>query len=432
MTSTSHSFIDGVRRSRLPNGLTFLMREDHGVPIVTSMIWYKVGSRYESPGCTGMSHFLEHMMFKGTSRYQKGEIDYLTMRQGGNSNAFTSHDYTAYYFSFASDRWWQALEIEADRMRNNLFEAEEFELEKQVIIEELKMDLDTPWGALRHAVEFQSFERHPYKYPVIGLHEDLAALTLERMIEFYNRFYLPNNAILVMAGDFKTEEAMKRVEELFGPIEAGEVPQVSTQPERRQPPPKRLEIKKPSHVSRMLLTFSAPSVRETDHYAMQLVDKILSQGKLSRFYQRLVERERIASLVSAEFGETFDPYLFFVRVELQENVSAARAEDVIFQEVESLAGQLPSEQEMLRAKNLCITEFLEDFETTLGQAAQLGLMETLDRYEYWLTYADRIRSVTTEEVRDVARRYLSPQQATIGIALHGATEQIPVSADQSE
>lgn len=419
----------GVERHRLGNGLTILTREDHTVPVVSTMLWYRVGSRNETPGTTGISHFLEHMMFKGTDRYDKGEIDYITTRNGGSNNAFTSNDYTAYYFNFASDRWQQALEIEANRMRNNRFDPHEFELEKQVVLEELKMDLDTPWGALRQAVEINSFEHHPYKYPVIGLYEDLVRITLDKMVDHYQRFYSPNNAILVIVGDFHRDEALKRIEEFFGALSPGQLCQPVTEPELRRSAQRRVEIRKPTHVPRMLLAFPSPSIRQREHYAVEILDNVLSEGKLGRFYQRLVEKERLASVITTEFNETIDPYLFFVRAELQENADVNRVEAVIFEEIEKLRQERISERELKRAKNQCIMQTLADFETSLGQAAQLGLLETLDRFEYWQSYREKILSLTAEEVRNTAEPYWSADQATVGIILNDGSEQISVPAE---
>ncbi|MDA2927125.1 insulinase family protein [Acidobacteria bacterium AH-259-G07] len=397
------------------NGLTILTREDHAVPIVCTMVWYRVGSRFERPGITGISHFLEHMMFKGTERYQKGEIDCVTARQGGSNNAFTSNDYTAYYFIFASDRWWPALEIEADRMRNNLFDPQEFELERRVILEELKMELDNPWGALRQAVEIHSFETHPYRFPVIGIYEDLLSITPEQMIEHYHRFYSPTNATLVLVGDFHTEEVLQRVEQLFGHLPQGEVPSPVTVLERRRTTQIRLELKRPTHIPRMFIAFPAPSVRQKEHYALHILDKILSEGKLSRLYRRLIEGERVASLVTTEFFETYDPYLFFIRVALHQGMDLGRVEALIFDEIARLGQTMVSERELRRAKNQCLTQLLSSFETTLDQAIQLGLMETHERYQYWSDYAQQINQLTAEEIRGVAEEYWTPEQATVGI-----------------
>ena len=341
------------------------------------------------------------------------------MRSGGSNNAFTSNDYTAYYFDFASDRWWQALEIEASRMRNNQFDPQEFELEKQVVIEELKMELDTPWGILRQSVELNSFEQHPYRYPVVGLQEDLLQIGVDEMSQYYERFYAPNNATLVVVGDIDTGETLERVGELFESIPTSGLCEIVTPAEKPREGQKRVSVDRPTHVPRMLVTFPAPSVRQREHYAMEILDRIFSDGKLSRLYRRLVERERVASLVGAEFEETFDPYLYCIRLELQENADLTKTEEVLFEEIEKLRQDLVSAPELARAKNQCITQFLEGFETTLGQAMQLGLLQTLDRVEYWHSYAQKILNIEAEEVRSVAARCWSPARATVGTLANG-------------
>ncbi len=404
-----------MQRRLLPNGLTVLTCEDHSVPIVTTMIWYRVGSRYEVPGITGISHFLEHMMFKGTERYGKGEIDYITTVNGGANNAFTSRDYTAYYFSFASDRWQSALEIEADRMCHNLFDSEEFELERQVILEELWMELDSPWGALRDAVETRAFAVHPYRYPVIGKKEDLESLTLDRMIDFYRAYYSPANAILCICGDFESEEAFGRIQETFGGIPGQAVPILKTEAEPPRAEQVRLRLERPTNLERLLIAFPAPAVYEPEHFSVQILDKILSEGKLARLYHRLIEEARVASLVSTEFDDTVDPYLFFVRAELQPGSRATDAESLLFEELRRLEDAGPSEEEVERARNQCLTELLGDFETTIDQSVQLGLMETLLHFEYWNDYPAKIAAVDPSRVVEVVRKYFRPEQATVGI-----------------
>src|SRR6266581_3531881 len=215
---------EDVRRTVLNNGLIVLTKEVHTSPIVTSMIWYRVGSRNEELGHTGKSHFLEHMLFKGTERFKKGEIDLLTLKNGGANNAFTSHDFTAYYFNFASDRWEVALEIEADRMVNCTFEADEFEAEKKVVIEELKGNLDSPWGLLLQELDAAAYKVHPYRNPIVGWLQDVERATAEQQQAYYHRYYHPNNATLVISGDFDTDAVLKNVDRAFSSIAAGPQP----------------------------------------------------------------------------------------------------------------------------------------------------------------------------------------------------------------
>ena len=417
------AFIQGIQHHQLKNGLTILTREDHTAPIVSTMIWYRVGSRFEKPGITGISHFLEHMMFKGTQRYERGTIDSVTASRGGSNNAFTSSDYTAYYFTFASDRWWSALEIEADRMLNNRFDLKEFELERQVIIEELKMERDSPWGALSEAVGTRSFQNHPYRFPVIGRYEDLISITQEQMVEHYCHFYRPNNATLVVVGDFHTEEVLQRVEQLFASLPRGQIPETRTVSEPQRAKQTRVELKRPTEIPRMLVAFGAPSVRQEEHYAFHILERVLSQGRLSRLYGRLIEKERVASVVNTEFSETFDPYLFSIRVEPHPEGNLGKIEAMLFEKISTLTREPLSETELSRAKNQCLTQFFAGFETTLDQAIELGLLETLDRYQYWYDYVQQINRLTAEDVTRVAAQYWSPEQTTVGILLNGAIEE---------
>src|SRR6201998_2664943 len=223
---------EDVRRTVLTNGLVVLAKEVHTSPIVTSMIWYRVGSRNEELGQTGKSHFLEHMLFKGTDRFKKGEIDLITLKNSGGTNAFTCHDFAAYYFNFASDRWDIALEIEADRMVSCSFDPEEFEAEKKVVIEELKTGLDSPWGLLHQEEEAAAFKVHPYRNPIVGWLKDVERATAAEQQAYYHRYYHPNNATLVLAGDFDTGQVLVKVVSAFGSIAAG-------------PPPPKMVLEEP-------------------------------------------------------------------------------------------------------------------------------------------------------------------------------------------
>ncbi len=411
--------IKPTSRHLLENGLTVLTREDHANPIVATMMFYRVGSRFEQPGGTGISHFLEHMMFKGTTSYGKGEIDQITARNGGGNNAFTSQDYTAYYFCFASDRWQSALEIESDRMCNAVFDPDEFELEKRVILEELRLDQDHPYGALHQAVELKSFEKHPYRFPVIGLHQDVLHITRAQMQEHYRSFYVPNNSVLVIVGDFETAPTLALIEKLFGPIPSGRVPETPTEEEPVREQQVRIAVERPSHIPRMLLSFPAPSVLDADHYGFQVLERILSEGKLSRLHRRLVEDTRLAAAISTELNDTRDPYLFFVGLDLKEKADLERAEAILFEEAERLATSPPTIEELRRAKNQCQMQVLGDFETTLDQALQLGSMEILHSCDYWNDYGKRINQLTAEEVSAVAGRYCSFSRATVGTLVDG-------------
>src|SRR5499433_79200 len=269
---------EDVRKTVLSNGLVVLTKEVHTSPIVTNMIWYRVGSRNEELGHTGKSHFLEHMLFKGTERFKKGEIDLLTLKNGGANNAFTSHDFTAYYFNFASDRWEIAIDIEADRMVNCTFEPDEFEAEKKVVIEELKTGLDSPWGLLLQEQEAAAFKVHPYRNPIVGWLQDVERATVEEQQAYYRRYYHPNNATLVLAGDFETDAVLAKVERAFGSVPAGAPapPMLLKEPPQRGE--RRLIVRWRSKVPRLAIAYHAPNIAAPDSYALQVLAVVLAEG----------------------------------------------------------------------------------------------------------------------------------------------------------
>ena len=408
-----------VHRHRLDNGLTLLVRPDHTSPVVTSMICYRVGSRVEAPGRTGISHFLEHMMFKGTGRFGPGEIDRITALHGGSNNAFTTQDYTAYFFSFASDRWVCALEIEADRMSNNRFDPRQFELERQVILEESRMEQDHPWGALRRSVELKAFERHPYRFPVIGLSRDIQTLTVEQMAEHYRRYYVPGNAVLVVAGDTDPDFTLRTVERLFRQTATGLPPPLRPPREAPDSGRVRINVRRRSRVPRMLVALPAPSIHQRDHDAFQILDRALSEGRLSRLYRKFVEETQLASLVHTELGDTFDPYLLLIRLELREDADLQRTEELLVRELLQLCTEPLTREELIRAKNQCINQFLFELETTFDQCMQLASMEALQRPGYWNDYVARISRLTAEEVMAAAAGHWSGRRWTVGIVETG-------------
>ncbi len=422
--------MEDVRRTVLDNGLVVLAKEVHTSPIVTAMIWYRVGSRNEELGQTGKSHFLEHMLFKGTERFKKGQIDLITLKNGGGNNAFTSHDFTAYYFNFASDRWDVALEIESDRIINCAFDPEEFEAEKKVVIEELKTGLDSPWGLLLQEQEAAAFKVHPYRNPIVGWLQDVERATVEEQQAYYRRYYHPNNAILVLAGDFETDEVLTKVERAFGSVPAGAPPPPMLLKEPPQRGERRLIVRWRSKVPRLAIAYHAPQIAHVDSYALQVLGVVLSEGKASRFYQRLVEREQSVTFVSAEYGESKDPTLFHIRAEARGDHSIEEIETSIYDELGRIAGGQLNEHELDRAKHQMEAHFILSRERTLDQAILLGQIETLYDLDYIDSYLPRINAVTAADVAAACSRYLNEDSRTVAVLLSDGSE--PVEDDESE
>lgn len=411
--------LKSLHRFQLDNGLKILLLPDPSVPIVTTMLWYRVGSIWEIPEKTGISHLLEHMMFKGSEKFPKGRIDHLTTRLGGYNNAFTSKDYTAYYFGFASDRWLPVLQLEADRMSAASLDAAEFELEKQVVLEELYMDRDSPWTALREHVEWHFFKEHPYRYPIIGLADDVARLSVEDLRDHYRTFYGPANAALVVVGDFEKKKTIETIKRCFGPIQPGPIPVLQIKPEPMRHSCLQLELQVPSHVARLMIAFPAPPVSRDDQFAIHLLSKILAEGKLCRLYDRLVEQEELASLVSVELNETQHPYVFLIRLELTRKGRPQVVQAILADELRRLACEDVSEQELTRAQNQAISHYLAGLESGFDQAAGIGLLEILDRLDLVEEYPARILAVTSDEIRRVATDYITLERAVVGFVPRG-------------
>lgn len=414
----------GVEKKVLSNGLTVILKELHDKPIVATVIWYRVGSRNEEIGQTGKSHFLEHMLFKGTSRYKKGEIDLITLSNGGSNNAFTWLDYTAYYFTFASDRWQAALEIESDRMRNNTFAEEEFDSEKQVVEEELRIGLDGPWEALENEVWATAFRQHPYHWPTVGWLDDLESATGADMKAYYDKWYHPHNATLVVVGDFNTDETLRKIDETFGSIPAGPAFKPLRIIEPRQRGEKRVLVKKETPIERLFIAYHAPAVGHMDAYALQIVEGLLSTGKASRLYQRLVERDQSVTLASANFHDHIDPSLFYIKAEMKPGFELSVVEQAIWEETERLKTEPVPEAELEKAKRQIEADLVLSNEEPLQQAILLGQYETIAfdeqlpedsrGYRYLDTLLDRIRAVNAEDVARVAEKYFVADNRTVG------------------
>ena len=413
---------EDVRRTVLDNGLVVLTKEVHTSPIVTSMIWYRVGSRNEELGHTGKSHFLEHMLFKGTDRFKKGQIDLLTLKNGGGNNAFTSHDFTAYYFNFASDRWDVALEIEADRMVNCTFEPDEFESEKKVVIEELKTGLDSPWGLLQQEMEASAYKVHPYRNPIVGWLQDVERATVEQQQAYYRRFYQPNNAILVIAGDFDTDRVLSNVTDAFSSIPSGPAPAPMLLQEPSQRGERRLIVRWHSKVPRLAIAYHAPQIAIPDSYALQVLAVVLAEGKASRLYQRMVEREQAVTFVTAEYGESKDPTLFNIRAEARGNHSVDELEASIYDELARITANGVTLHELDRAKHQIEAHFILSRERTLDQAILLGQIETLYGLDYIDSYLQHITAVTSDQVSAACSRYLNENNRTTGLLLSDGSD----------
>jgi len=330
--------------------------------------------------------------------------------------------FTAYYSNFASDRWEVSLEIEADRMVNCSFDPDEFEAEKKVVIEELKTGLDSPWGLLLQEEEATAFKVHPYRNPIVGWLQDVERATVEQQQAYYRRFYHPNNAVLVIVGDFNTDDVLKKVDGAFGSIPAGPQPTPMLLEEPSQRGERRLIVRWRSKVPRLAIAYHAPKIAAPDTYALQVLAVALAEGKASRLYQRMVEREQTVTFVSAEYGESKDPTLFHIRAEARGDHSINEVEASIHDELLTISREGVSAHELDRAKHQMEAHFILSRERTLDQAILLGQIETLYGLSYIDSYLEHIDAVTADDVAAVCSRYLNENNRTVAQLLSDGSE----------
>lgn len=411
---TDTTMLPDVEVVELGNGFKALLVERGPLPVVASLLWYRVGSRDERTGETGVSHFLEHMMFKGTDRFPKGMIDLVTSKMGGSNNAFTDNDSTAYYFALASDRWEQALEIEASRMRDCLLDPHEFASEKNVVLEELAMGEDDPWRPLYQATEALLYQVHPYHHPVIGYRQDLERLSAQQMRDYYARHYGPNRAFLVIVGNIDRARTAQRIRELFGPLPRAADRQESI----KEPLPqgeRRAVLRTPHSVTRICMGFPTCRMGERDDYALDVIAHDLGNSKNSRLYRRLVLEEELVTEVNVMNETRQEPGALLLLCELREGVTPAEVELAVREEIRDLATEGVARKDLQRIQAQIRASFLFQDESVLDLAMKLARFEagTPDGYRTLASVLPTYDSLTAKELRDVAAKYLDPDRAAV-------------------
>ena len=402
-----------VFETKLPNGLKVLIQEVRSAPVVSFMVWYKVGSRNEGAGVTGISHLLEHMMFKGTPRFGKGEIARVLQRNGASFNAGTSIDYTNYYEVLASDRLELAMEIESDRMQNALIPEEEHRLEMTVVRSELERNEDNPHRALYQEIMAQAFKAHPYHWPTIGWRSDVEAIVTDQIRAYYRNHYMPNNATAVVVGDVDQAHALELVEKHFGGIAEGTLPPPVVTVEPRQEGERRFKIQRPGDTRYFMAAYPNPALTHEDNYALDVTGMILGHGKTSRLYQSLVEG-KLATDAEAQNETARDPFLFIVQATAGPGVTLQTVEEAAFAEVERLKREPPTKAEVDRARKQIQASFIYSKDSIRSLAQQLGYYETVGSYGYLDTYLEKISAVTREDVSRVANAYLGEHTRVVG------------------
>jgi len=395
------------------NGLKVLVTEDHRSPVVVSQIWYKVGSSYEPGGITGISHMLEHMMFKGTEKYPAGEFSRIIAENGGRENAFTGRDFTAYFQTMEKSRLEISFKLEADRMRNIQLKAEALKKELEVVTEERRMRTDDkPRSKTQEYFMAMAFANSPYKNPIIGWPSDIANYQVDDLQAWYERWYAPNNAILVVVGDIEPDKVFSLAEKYFSAIETSVIKPLKPQLEIEQHGVRKTTVKLPAKLAYILMGYKVPVLNsienESEAYALEVLAGILDGGNSARLPSRLVRGKQIAVSAGAGYSLTSRlPELFLLDATPAEGQSVYDLEYALKQEIYNLQNELVSDDELQRIKAQVLASAVYERDSNFYQAMQLGMYETVGiGWTKAEEYVEKINSITAEQVRSAARKYL--------------------------
>jgi len=403
----------------LPNGLKVIILKDHTAPLAVFQIWYHAGSINERIGKTGLSHLLEHMMFKGTYKYGPKSFSKMINRVGGIDNAGTTRDYVFYYQKLAPDKLYLSIELEADRMQNLIMDKKETLLERDVVMEERRMRYeDDPQSLVYEEVVSTAFKNNPYRWPVIGWMEDLRGITRDDLWEYYKAYYVPNNALIVIAGNVDIGSLMEKIKKEFGGIPKGPEIKFINIEEPEQRGERRVYVKKEAELSYILSAYKAPNIFNEDSYALEVLASVLSSGKSSRIYKSLVDEKSLALSAGADYsGIQKYPFLFYLYGSALPGKRIDDVEKALYEEVEKIKQNPPTEGEVQKAKNQIEAGFIMGQDSIFFQAEMLGVFQMLGDRQLKDKYIDGIRKVTPEDVQRVAQRYLVEDKRTVGILI---------------
>jgi zinc protease len=417
---------NSIQTIHLTNGLTILLKSIHTAPLISQWVWYKVGSRNETPGITGISHFVEHIQFKGTPKYPAKEIDHAISRDGGVMNGMTYLDWTTYYETMPADKISLSLEMEADRMVNSSFIPEEIESERTVIISEREGNENEPLFRLSEAVQNASFSTHPYHFEVIGTLDDLKKISRDDLFKHYQTFYSPSNAIIAVAGDFDPEQMENHLRGLYEKMPSTQQSDREIVQDSALTSEKRIVVEGPGETTYLEISFRAPRAAERDFFSMTVLDSILTgptslnmfgggiSNKTSRLYQKLVEKD-LAVSVGGGLTATIDPYLFDISVTVRPDKKVSDVIAAIDEEINKLMENKVNADEIQRAIKQAKALFAYGSENITNQAFWMGYSNIFANYQWFENYVESLQTITAEEVHQAARKYLSSNRRVVGV-----------------
>jgi zinc protease len=410
---------DRVVATTLDNGLRVLLIEDARSPIVSFQVWYRVGSRNEHRGATGIAHFLEHLMFKGTPSHGPKQFARLVEQNGGQDNAFTSQDVTSYYVDIAADKLDLVLDLEADRMQNLLLDPKEINSERQVVIEERRTRTeDDPSGFLGEEVSSIAFKAHPYGVPIIGWMDDIKRITPDEIRAFYKTYYVPNNAIIAAVGAFRADDALEKIKRRFGRIPRGKVPPPMLAVEPLQNGERRVIVKKQAELPIVYMAWHVPNHRSDDSVPLEVLSTILAGGRASRLYRDLVYQRQLALEAGGDNSYfSIDPSLFWFWATPMPGQTPEKLEVELSAHMEKLKTEPVTDEELTRAKNQIEAAFVYQEDSIHQRASLLARFELIGGYAMKDSFLAKVRAVTAADLTRVARAWFDPDKKSVGVLL---------------
>ena len=417
---------NSFKKMELDNGMLVLLKEIHTAPIASLWLWYRVGSRNEVPGITGISHWTEHMQFKGTERFPAEVLDKAVAREGGYRNAMTFLDWTTYFETLPANKIDLALDLEADRMFNSTFDPQEVESERTVIITERQGHENEPIFLLAEEVQAAAFRVHSYHHEVIGDKVDLETIQRDDLYQHYRKHYVPGNAILTLAGDFDTDDMLDRIRELYEPLPARDVPETKVRPEPKQSGERIVNVEGPGETTYVEVVYHAPAASNPDFFAYLVADSLLTgpsslnvfgggiSNKTSRLYQALVDKELAVSLQGG-LTATVDPFLHTITATVHPDSNPEAVVQAIDDEIKRLQDAPPSQNDVERAVKQARALFAYGSESITNQAFWMGYAEIFDTYQWFISLLDRLAGVTPEQIQQIAQNYMRSSNRVLGV-----------------
>jgi zinc protease len=408
-----------VSTRTLKNGMKVLVQPDHSIPNVALYIFYRIGSRNEHPGTTGLSHFFEHMMFNGAKKYGPGDLDKVMEANGGSNNAYTTQNVTVYQDWFPRSALSLIYDIEADRIRDLTFDPKKIASEREVVASERRLSVDNDnSGLLDEQLWATAFIAHTYQWPVVGWMSDIEHWTMDDLKHHFEMGYSPSNATMVVVGDASPEEIFQLCEKFIEPIPSHAPPPPVTTIEPEQLGERRLVVHKPAELPLVMIGYHVAKTDDPDFYALNILRSVLFQGESSRMYQRLVDKDQLALDVSSSVEPAFDPTLAIIMAQPRQGVDPPSCEKAIYEELEKVKGAPIGDQELEKAKNGRLVEFYREMRTISGRANTIGTYEVfMGDYRKLFDAAKNYSAVTKEDVQRVAKKYFGANNRTVATLL---------------